>query len=75
MAAEQPKPIPWYAWPFVMIWRFVTGVLKFTGRVLGIILGFVLLIIGVALSLTVIGAIIGIPLAILGFMLIVRGLF
>ena len=75
MTAAQPKPIPWYAWPFVMIWRLVTGVLKFTGRVLGILSGLVLLIAGVALSLTVIGAIIGIPLAILGFMLIMRGLF
>ncbi len=75
MAATQPQPIPWYTWPFVMIWRLVTGALKFTGRLLGILLGLLLLIIGVALSFTVIGAIIGIPLTILGFMLIMRGLF
>ena len=75
MVSDRSKPIPWYAWPFVMIWRLMAGLLKFTGRVLGIFLGVALLIAGIALSITVIGAIVGIPLAILGFMLIVRGLF
>ena len=75
MASDRTKPIPWYAWPFVMIWRLVTGLLKLTGRVLGVVLGVALLIIGIALSMTIFGAIIGIPLAILGVMLITRGLF
>ena len=34
-----------------------------------------LMIIGVLVSLTVVGAIIGIPLAVFGFLLMVRGLF
>jgi hypothetical protein len=38
-------------------------------------LGLALLIVGIVISLTIIGAVIGIPLAALGFLLIVRGLF
>jgi len=33
------------------------------------------MIIGVVISLTVVGAILGVPLAILGFLLVLRGLF
>ncbi|HPV08684.1 MAG TPA: hypothetical protein PK801_07170 [Aggregatilineales bacterium] len=50
-------------------------ILEMTGRLVGIILGAVLLIAGVVISLTVIGAIVGVPIAILGLLLIVRGLF
>jgi len=39
------------------------------------VLGLVLMIVGVVVSLTVVGAIIGVPLAIFGFMLMVRSLF
>ena len=45
-----------------------------TGRLVAIMLGFAL-ILGIVLSLTFIGAILGIPLAILGFTMIIRGLF
>ena len=67
--------VPWYLWPFWAIWRLVTGIMLLVGRLLAIVLGAVLMLAGFLLSLTVIGAIIGIPLAILGFMLVIRGLF
>jgi hypothetical protein len=38
-------------------------------------LDLVLVIVGIVISLTVVGAIVGIPLAIFGLMLMVRGLF
>ena len=38
-------------------------------------LGLALLIVGIVVSLTVIGAIVGIPLIIFGFLLIIRSLF
>jgi len=66
---------PWYLWPFVVVWRLLAFILEMTGRLVGIILGAVLLIAGVVISLTVIGAIVGVPIAILGLLLIVRGLF
>ncbi len=66
---------PWIFWPFVALWDLVTGILKLTGRLVAILVGLVLMIVGIAVSLTVIGAIIGIPLVIFGFTLTVRGLF
>lgn len=61
--------------PFVALWQFVTFILGLTGRLLAVVIGGVLLIIAVLLTLTVVGAILGIPLGIVGFMLILRGLF
>jgi hypothetical protein len=61
--------------PFRAIWRLVTSVFELTGRLIAIILGIVLILVGVLVSLTIIGAIIGIPLAIFGFLLMIRGLF
>ena len=61
--------------PFQAIWRLVTFIFELTGRFVAILIGFVLLVIGVIVSLTVVGAIVGIPLAIFGVLLIVRGLF
>ena len=69
------KKVPWFLWPFYALWWLVSSILKLTGRVVGVVLGLVLLIVGIVVSLTVVGAIVGIPLAILGFLLILRGLF
>ncbi len=69
------KPTFWLFWPFIALWRLVAGIVELTGRLVAVILGLVLMIVGVIVSLTVIGAIIGIPLAIVGFLLVWRGLF
>lgn len=61
--------------PFIALEKLVEGIIKMTGRLAAIIVGFVFIIVGIILSLTVIGAIMGIPLAILGFTMIVRGFF
>jgi hypothetical protein len=66
---------PWIFWPFAALWDLLAAILLLTGRVLAAILGVVLMMAGAALSLTVVGAPIGIPLAILGFLLLVRSLF
>lgn len=73
--SEHKKHVPWLLYPFYLIWRLVIWVIRTTGRLIGAILGLVLLIAGIAISLTVIGAIMGIPLAIFGFLLILRSLF
>jgi len=67
--------VPVLLWPFYAIWRFVTFVLAVVGRLLCAVLGIGLMIAGVAVSLSVIGAPLGIPLAALGFLLLVRALF
>jgi hypothetical protein len=53
----------------------LTLILDLTGRLLAIALGIVLMIVGTIVSLTVIGAVIGIPILLFGFLLVTRGLF
>jgi hypothetical protein len=62
-------------WPFAMVWRLVITVVKLVGRVAMLVSGMVMMIVGVLLTMTVIGAFVGIPLATLGFLLILRSLF
>jgi len=69
------RSTPWFLWPFAMLWEFVTWILRLTGRLLAIVVGLVLMTVGVLISLTIIGAILGVPLALVGFLLALRGLF
>ena len=73
--SEERTRTPWFLWPFVAIWRLVAGIVELTGRLVAVILGAVFMIVGAIISVTVIGAVIGIPLGILGFMMALRGLF
>ena len=75
MTTVQKRRIPWYLWPFWALWKLISGIVEFTGRIVAVVLGLVLMIVGVILSLTVIGAVVGVPLAIVGLMLTLRGLF
>ena len=74
-AKSKRKRIPLLAWPFVVVWRLVALVLELTGRVIAAVLGLVLLVVGILLSLTVIGAIVGVPLGLFGLLLMVRSIF
>jgi hypothetical protein len=65
----------WYLWPFVALWRLLALIIGLTGRLLAIILGIVVMILGLVATLTVVGAPIGIPLLIFGFLLVIRGIF
>jgi hypothetical protein len=62
-------------WPFIALWKLLAWILTLTGRLVGAILGIVLMIAGLVLTITVVGAIVGVPLIIFGFMLMVRSLF
>jgi hypothetical protein len=62
-------------WPFVAVWDLVVWIVNLTGRLIAMLLGLVILIAGVILTLTVVGAVIGIPLAAFGILLMVRGLW
>lgn len=72
---KERRRVPWIFWPFVALWRLLAGILGLTGRIIGAVLGLVLVIAGFAVSLTVIGAVIGIPLMLFGFLLMVRSIF
>ncbi|OGN74368.1 MAG: hypothetical protein A2X25_05610 [Chloroflexi bacterium GWB2_49_20] len=72
---EKKHHTHWMLWPFVALWKLVTGIVTLTGRLVAAILGLVLMFVGVVVSLTIIGAIVGIPLVVFGFLLILRGLF
>jgi len=72
--AEQTKT-HWLLWPFVALWRLVTWILAMTGRLVAILIGIVLMVVGVIATLTVIGAIIGVPMFLFGVLLVFRGLF
>jgi hypothetical protein len=69
------KAESWFLWPFVTIWNLLALVLNITGRLLAMILGVGLMIVGIALTMTVAGAPVGIPFAILGLLLIIRSIF
>ena len=62
-------------WPFEAIWNLVVWIVGLTGRLIAVLLGLVLLIAGVILTLTIVGAVVGIPLVGFGILLMVRGLW
>lgn len=67
--------VPWILWPFYAVWKILTIILEITGRIVCALLGLAMMAAGVAISLSVVGAIIGVPLASFGFLLTVRSLF
>jgi hypothetical protein len=75
MTAETKKQTPWYLWPFVALWKLLAAIVELTGRFVAMVLGIVLIIVGVIVSLAIVGAIVGIPLAIIGLLLLFRGMF
>jgi hypothetical protein len=72
---EKKHHTHWLLWPFVALWKLVAGIITLTGRLLAAVLGLVLMIVGLIATVTLVGAIVGIPLIIFGFLLILRGFF
>ncbi len=75
MSKDHYSRTPLLLWPFVILWRFVATIIEISGRLIAAILGLVLMIVGVLVSFTIVGLIVGIPLIIFGFLLIIRGFF
>ncbi len=61
--------------PFRLLWSLLAGILNHTGRVVALLIGLVVLVVGLLLSATGVLACLGVPLAIFGGLLIIRGLF
>ena len=65
----------WALWPLRALWTLVATIVELTGRLVAMILGIVFILVGLLVSLTIVGALIGIPLAVVGFLLLLRGIF
>lgn len=75
MTTTQKHHTHWYFWPFRAIWRLLATIVEMVGRFTAMLIGILLILAGILISLTLIGAIIGIPLALTGFLLLLRGIF
>jgi hypothetical protein len=75
MSTTKNKRVPWYLWPFKALWDLLSWILGLTGRLIGAILGLVLLILGVLLTMTIVAAPVGIPIALFGFLIMLRSIF
>jgi hypothetical protein len=75
MTTQTKHHTPWFLWPFVALWRLLAVIVEMTGRFVAMVLGIVFIVVGVIVSLTIIGAIVGVPLAVIGLLLFLRGLF
>jgi hypothetical protein len=69
------RDIPLLLWPFYAIWRLLTFVLEVVGRLLCALIGLALIAAGSAITITVLAAPVGIPIAAIGFLLLVRAIF
>ena len=65
----------WLLKPFAWLWNLIATIVLLTGRLFAVMIGLVLMLLGVILTLTFIGAIVGIPVFIIGLLLVVRGLW
>ena len=69
------RNICWYLWPFAAVWDVLALVINLTGRLLGIVLAIVVMAVGIILTMTIAGAPVGIPVAVLGLLVMIRCLF
>ena len=69
------RDVPWFLWPAAALLDLLALVLRTAGRLVAGLLGVALVMVGVALSLTFIGAPLGVPMAVLGVLLLIRALF
>ena len=63
-----------YAPPFLMLGRLVTGIVTLVLRFVALLLGLVFIVVGAVLTITLIGAIVGLPLIATGMQLMRQGL-
>ena len=75
MTDTEERRVPWILWPFYALWRLLTFILEATGRLVLAVLGIAIMVVGLVISLTIVGAPLGIPIAILGFLLLLRAFF
>lgn len=62
-------------WPIVFLWQCLTFIVKAVGRLLCAVIGLAFLVCGVAISMSIVGLPLGVPISILGVLLMVRAVF
>jgi hypothetical protein len=75
IAFMSDRDVPILLWPFYAIWRLLTFVVEMVGRLICALIGLALMAVGTAMTITVLAAPIGIPIAAVGFLLLVRAVF
>jgi len=75
MTTQTKQHLSWYVWPFAALWKLLSVIVELTGRFVAMVLGIVFIIVGLIVSLTIVGVIVGIPLAVIGLLLLLRGVF
>jgi len=75
MARSARESAPLIFWPVAAVWDLIAFILRVTGRLVAGVLGLVMLAGGALLSFTIVGAPIGVPVAIVGLLLLTRALF
>jgi hypothetical protein len=75
IAVMSDRDVPILLWPFYAIWRLLTFVVEMVGRLICALIGLALMAAGTAITITVLAAPIGIPIAAVGFLLLVRAVF
>jgi hypothetical protein len=75
IARMSDRDVPILLWPFYAIWRLLTFVVEMVGRLICALIGLALMAAGTAITITVLAAPIGIPIAAVGFLLLVRAVF
>ena len=69
------RDVPLLLWPFYAMWRLLTFVLEVVGRLIAVLLGLALMAAGLAITMTTMAAPIGIPITVVGFLLVIRAMF
>jgi hypothetical protein len=72
--SHSTRSLSWVWWPVAALWRLLSTIVEMTGRFVALVLGLVLVLVGLLVSLTIVGAIVGIPLMLVGALLFFRGL-
>jgi hypothetical protein len=65
-ATPYRKNVPWFLWPIYLPLKIAFFIISLCGRFVGLILAAIFILLGKFLTATIIGAIIGIPLLLIG---------
>ena len=75
MTTETKSHIPWFLCPFAAVWKLLAVIVEMTGRFVAMVIGVVFITVGIIVTLTIVGPIVGVPLAIVGLLLLLKGIF
>ena len=64
-----------FFWPVSLVWKFATFTCNAIGILMCLLLGSALLVAGYFLTMTFVGAIIGIPMMVFGLFFVARGIY